>query len=85
VRSGEPARTAAAVADEQPAWAKDPVFLEDLFHKLLAACDAKGVEAVLTLLAVCAPEKAVELYDSLGTALQIVSLINAGHLTIPAL
>jgi len=42
--------------------------LVEVFHAALTAGDADGIEAVLRVLVVVDPRKAVELYDALKTA-----------------
>lgn len=55
----------------RPAWARDPEVLERLFLDVLATGDAAGVAAVLRLMVVADPARAVRLYDELRFSLAL--------------
>lgn len=54
-----------------PDWTRDPDALERVFLAALSKGDAKGVEAALTLMAPCDPDRAQRLYDELTAAVHI--------------
>jgi hypothetical protein len=62
----------------EPAWSRDPDALERLFHQILETGDAKGVEAVLTLMVAADPARAVRLHDELRDALVVAKFLG-GH------
>lgn len=56
-------------------WTRDPDVLERIFHGALAKGDVKGVEAALTLMSGCDPQRMVRLADGLRDALAVARFL----------
>jgi hypothetical protein len=69
---------------ERPAWASDPVVLERIFHKALEDGDAKGIHAVVRLMAFCDPHRAQELLDAVNLGLHMANGGDVAVKLVPA-
>jgi hypothetical protein len=58
------------------AWTRDPDTLEKIFHAALSQGDTRGVEAALTLMAVCDPHRTRKIINELRDALAVARFLH---------